>query len=165
MWLIFLKQQKNATNFFFLFTECCQVSCLELKKKIFQCITMAICHVQERHTHQLSNIRHQNTVCKSYYWTRSNIMLDSLHSGPCQSGWVIFWEGGGERDCQADSPQVSSQQWAVNKLLWPGWPAAFPFPETCLTLPHRPGSRWPLAAGLAHSSVHYRAAMDKTTVN
>lgn len=26
-----------------------------------------------------------------------------------------------------------SQQWAVNKLLWPGWPAAFPSLETCLT--------------------------------
>lgn len=57
-----------------------------------------------------------------------------------------------------------SQQWAVNKLLWPGWPAAFPSLETCLTVPHRPGSRWPLAAGLARSSVHYRAAMEKLTI-
>lgn len=96
--------------YFFLCNSSCFASVLSalmgLKKHILQCTTTAICRKQERHTHQLSNIRHHNTVCKSYYWTRSN-MLDGLRSRPCQSGWVIFWGREASVGCQADSPQVS----------------------------------------------------------
>lgn len=95
-------------------------------KKNVQCPTIAICHKQERHTHQLSNIRHQNIVCKSYYWTRSNIMLDGLHSCPWQSGWVHILGEGRECGCQADSPQVSP-----SNELWTscfGWAGQQPSP-------------------------------------
>lgn len=63
----------------------CHLWRLEKKKN-----SVSPCHKQEIHTHQLSNIRHWNTVCKSYYWTRSNITLDGLHSCPFQSVWVTF---------------------------------------------------------------------------
>lgn len=87
-------------------------------------------------------------------------MLDGLHSCPCQSGWVIFW-GRDVSGCQADSPQVSPS----NELWTSCFGQAGQQPSPPLKPAwHRPGSRWPLAAGLACSSVHYRATTEKLTI-
>lgn len=84
-------------------------------------------------------------------------MLDGLHSpGGRVAGW---YSGGGKRAAASLSlprwvPAMSCEQAALARLA-----SSLPLPPKPAW--HRPGSRWPLAAGLARSSVHYRAAMEK----
>lgn len=158
---IFLVQAKKWNHFFFL--SCCQVPCVKAGGNTFHCTTTVMCHKHERQTHQLSNISHKTLFAKAI--TGQDQILCSMACSPAHAREAGWYSGEGKRASEWASERLpgwlspgESQQWAVNKLLWRGKPAA--------SLPplkpawHRPGSRWPLA-GLACSCVHYRAAMDK----
>lgn len=155
---VFFKQ-KIRSNFF----ASVQPSVItEGVKKRIKLTAMAKSHKQKRHANQLSNISCDKLFAKTT--TEQDQILCLMAWIPAHArvaGW--YSEGGMWAWLPALLSPGESQQWAVNKLLWPGWPAAFPSPETCLTLPHRPGSRWPLAAGLACNSVHYTDAMENVT--
>lgn len=97
-----------------------------------------------------------NRIKYSAWWPMFLAILEWLHDLPRE---------GCRHCCQVDSHQVnpSNELWTSCFVL--GKPTAPPHtPGNCLTLPHRPGSRWLLAAAEACSSVRDRAAMENIDV-
>lgn len=124
-------------------------------KKITQCATTVPRHKQERQAQQLSNIWHETLFAKTI--TEQDQILCLMACIPPVAEWLGDILGEGSKRLPACLSPGESQQWAVNKLLWPRLASSLPLPPKPAW--HWPGSRWPVAAGLACSSVCHRAAI------